>query len=165
MLFNINTSIKHQSFVYTQLNDQTVLFQTIQCSIIWFGLVLWHINYCKLFHTKSFYTYILNIWLIILNELNLILSQLNGFTYFYLIRILSLLSNSSIWPYLALSLWDRGEKGVMVMKGYPALPKTLDYWSLTIILFIVISRTLIGGVLILYRDAVGVFCSPSWVGP
>ena len=26
-------SIKHQSFVYTQLNDQTVLFQTIQFSI------------------------------------------------------------------------------------------------------------------------------------
>ena len=26
-------SIKHQSFVYTQLNDQTVLFQTLQFSI------------------------------------------------------------------------------------------------------------------------------------
>ena len=25
-----NKSIKHQSFVYTQLNDQTVLFQTSQ---------------------------------------------------------------------------------------------------------------------------------------
>ena len=29
-----NNSIKHQSFVYTQLNDQTVLFLTIQFSII-----------------------------------------------------------------------------------------------------------------------------------
>ena len=28
-----NNSIKHQSFVYTQLNDQTVLFQAIQFSI------------------------------------------------------------------------------------------------------------------------------------
>ena len=28
-----NNSIKHQSFVYTQINDQTVLFQTIQFSI------------------------------------------------------------------------------------------------------------------------------------
>ena len=28
-----NSSIKHQSFVYTQLNDQTVLFQTIQFSM------------------------------------------------------------------------------------------------------------------------------------
>ena len=33
-----NDSIRHQSFVYTQLNDQTVLFQTIQfcISLIWF---------------------------------------------------------------------------------------------------------------------------------
>ena len=30
---NTNNSIKHQSFVYTELNDQTVLFQTIQFSI------------------------------------------------------------------------------------------------------------------------------------
>ena len=29
----INNSIKHQSFVYTQLNDQIVLFLTIQFSI------------------------------------------------------------------------------------------------------------------------------------
>ena len=28
-----NSSIKHLSFVYTQLNDQTLLFQTIQFSI------------------------------------------------------------------------------------------------------------------------------------
>ena len=28
-----NNSIKHKSFVYTQLNDQTVLFQTIQFSV------------------------------------------------------------------------------------------------------------------------------------
>ena len=33
LLFNTNNSIKHQLFVYTQLNDQTVLFQTIQFSI------------------------------------------------------------------------------------------------------------------------------------
>ena len=28
-----NNSIKHQSFVYTQLNDQTILFQTIELSV------------------------------------------------------------------------------------------------------------------------------------
>ena len=28
-----NNLIKHQTFVYTQLNDQTVLFKTIQLSI------------------------------------------------------------------------------------------------------------------------------------
>ena len=33
MLCITNNSIKHQSFVYTQLNDEKVLFQTIQFSI------------------------------------------------------------------------------------------------------------------------------------
>ena len=33
MLHIANNSIKHQLFVYTQLNDQTVLFQAIQFSI------------------------------------------------------------------------------------------------------------------------------------
>ena len=33
LLFNTNNSIKRQSFVYTQLNDQTVLFLTIKFSI------------------------------------------------------------------------------------------------------------------------------------
>ena len=33
LLCIIKNSIKHLSFVYTQLNDQTVLFQTIQFSI------------------------------------------------------------------------------------------------------------------------------------
>ena len=33
MLSNTNNSIKHQLFVYTRLNDQTVLFQTIQFNI------------------------------------------------------------------------------------------------------------------------------------
>ena len=32
-LFSTNNSIKHQSLVYTQLNDQTVLFLTINFSI------------------------------------------------------------------------------------------------------------------------------------
>ena len=31
--FKFNSSIKHQLFVYIQLNDQTVLFQTIQFSM------------------------------------------------------------------------------------------------------------------------------------
>ena len=33
MLFNTENSIKHQLFVYAQLNDQTVLFQAIQFSL------------------------------------------------------------------------------------------------------------------------------------
>ena len=33
LLYITNVLIKHQSFVYIQLNDQTVLFQSIQFSI------------------------------------------------------------------------------------------------------------------------------------
>ena len=32
-IYKTSNSIKHRSFVYTQLNDRTVLFQTIQSSI------------------------------------------------------------------------------------------------------------------------------------
>ena len=42
--------------------------------------------------------------------------------------------------------------------------KLLHYWSFNIRLFSVISRTLIGGVLPLYRGAVSVFYSQSWLG-
>ena len=47
-------------------------------------------------------------------------------------------------------------------RGTPHSPKLQHYWNLTIRLFSVISRTLIeeGGVLLLCRDAVNVFCSP-----
>ena len=41
--------------------------------LIWFGLVLWHINNCWSFNPKSFFfTYILDIWVIFLNEPELI---------------------------------------------------------------------------------------------
>ena len=33
LLINTDNTIKHQLFVYSQLNDQTVLFQTIQFNI------------------------------------------------------------------------------------------------------------------------------------
>ena len=46
----------------------------------------------------------------------------------------------------------------------PHSPKLQHYWSLTIRLFSVISRTIVGGILLLCRDAVGVFYSPSWLG-
>ena len=39
-----NTSIKHQSFIYTELNDQTVLFLTIQFSISHFLHSVWMSN-------------------------------------------------------------------------------------------------------------------------
>ena len=42
--FNTHSLIKHQSFVYTQLNDQTVLFETIQFSICTQFLVYTQLN-------------------------------------------------------------------------------------------------------------------------
>ena len=53
-------------------------------------------------------------------------------------------------------------------KGIPRSPKFLHHWNLTIRLFNFISRTLVGmgwgGILSLCRNAVGVFCSPNWLG-
>ena len=46
----------------------------------------------------------------------------------------------------------------------PHSPKLQHCWNLTIKLFSVISRTLVGGVLPLCREAVGVFYSPSRLG-
>ena len=49
----------------------------------------------------------------------------------------------------------------MAIKWYSAFQKFHHYWSLTMTLFIVISGTLVGEVLPLCRDEVGVFCRPS----
>ena len=48
--------------------------------------------------------------------------------------------------------------------GTPYSPKLKHYRNLTIILFSIISKTLVGGVLLLCRGAVGVFCSPNQLG-
>ena len=46
--------MKHQSFVYTQLDDHAVLFHTIQFgNSVWFGLASRHIKQCRLFNAKS----------------------------------------------------------------------------------------------------------------
>ena len=53
----------------------------------------------------------------------------------------------------------------MVIKRYSVFYKLQHYWSLTIRLFSVITRTLVGGGgLPLCRDAIGVFCSPNRLG-
>ena len=52
----------------------------------------------------------------------------------------------------------------MAVKGYSVSPKLQHYWNLSIRLFSVISRTLVGGGVTLCRDSVGVFYSPSWLG-
>ena len=61
-----------------------------------------------------------------------------------------------------LPLWVRVDQAVIAMKGYPAFQKTPAL--LTIRLFSVKSRIHIGGVLTLYKDAVGVFFSHSRLG-
>ena len=66
MLCITNNSIKHHSFVYTQLNDQTVLFQTIPCSISHlfalslnvkqFCLTHW-LDFIKCYHSEKEWTW------------------------------------------------------------------------------------------------------------
>ena len=53
---------------------------------------------------------------------------------------------------------------IMAINGCSHFPKLQHYWSLTIRLLSVISRTLVRKVLPLCWDAVGVFCSSSWLG-
>ena len=49
----------------------------------------------------------------------------------------------------------------MAIKRYSGFPKLQHYWSIIIRLFSVICKTFVGGVLLLCRDAVGVFYNPS----
>ena len=50
--------------IETDLNDWRLVNNRFHKQInVWFGLVLWHINYCRLFNAKSFlYIYIKYIW-------------------------------------------------------------------------------------------------------
>ena len=89
-----HNSIKHLSFLYTWLSDQTVLFLTIQfshlfaLSLVWFGCVLWHIDHGRLFNANCFYTYMMYMMckhillMMFLNELgSFFTTQLNGSKY------------------------------------------------------------------------------------
>ena len=73
-------------------------------------------------------------------------------THFYLTHRLDQNRCYHCWPVWT---WERSQS---------LSPKFQYYWNLTIRLFSVISRTLVRQVLPLCRDAVGVFCSPSWLG-
>ena len=116
-----NNSIKHQWFIFTRLNDQTILLLTIQFSISHlFALIL---NVKQLFLTHRY----------------------------DLIRC-----------YHSRLEWTREQ---CQWRGTPHFPKLKYYWSLTIWLFSVISRTLVVEMALpLYRDAVRVFFSPSRLG-
>ena len=113
--------MKHQFFVHTQLNDQTVLYQTIQFSIS-------HYLFALSLNVKQFY----------------LTHRLNSFRCYH----------SGLG-------WTRKQ---WQWRGILHSPKLQHYRSFTIRLFCVISRTLVGEVLHLCRDAVSVFYSPSWLG-
>ena len=77
------------------------------------------------------------------------------------------MSNRSIWPIdktlsSATTLGQSGPRSDD--KGTLHSLKLQHYWRLTIRLFRVIITILIGRVLSLCRDSVGIFCSPSWQG-
>ena len=74
--------------------------------------------------------------------------------------------NPWIGPYQVVPFPAKADLGAEAKKGTLHSTKLQHYWNLTNRLFSVISRTPVvcGGVLPLYRDAVGVFCSPSQLG-
>ena len=117
------------AFVYTQLNVKTVLFQTIQLSVITVSM------------SKTV-------------PLQIIHFSISA-------------QFSSIWPIdrtlSGATTPDQSEPG---NSGNVHSPKLQHYWNLTIRLFSVIFRTLVGsiGVLPLCREAVSVFYTPSQLG-
>ena len=57
--------------------------------MVWFGLVLWHINHCRLFNANScLQVHIEYIWFVNIFAWGHFCTQLNGFTYCYLIWII-----------------------------------------------------------------------------
>ena len=73
--------------------------------------------------------------------------------------------NSQIGLYQALLFRARVDLGAMAMKGYSTFPKTLALLTLHYkSVLSIISRTLVEGVLSLFRDAVGIFYSLRQLG-
>ena len=64
-----------------------------------------------------------------------------------------------------LLLWGRMDQGAIAIKGTPHSTKLQHHWNLTIRLFTVISKTLVGGgVLPLCEDAIDVFSGSTRLG-
>ena len=163
MLCITNNSIKHQSFVYTQLNDQTVLFQTIAFGIVnevkWFQVLLCITNN-SIKHQSFVYTQ-LNDQTALFQTIQFNISHSFALSLdvkqFYLIHRLDPIRCHHSRPEWTWEQWQ--------WKGKAHSSNLQHYWSLIIRLFSVLSRTLIEGVLLLCREVVGVFHSPcclSW---
>ena len=67
-------------------------------------------------------------------------------------------------PFCQPSLPTPIEYALLLSLEWHVWPGWRSIYNITIRLFCLISKTLIGGVLPLCRDAVGVFCSFSWLG-
>ena len=135
-------------FVYNRL---FVLLYSIKYSYLNYTLVgwlivwiLWHINLCRLFYAKFIFIQIINSIQTIQFSVSTVstsktaLFQVIQFsirTHFNSIR--------PIGPYLSRPEWTKERKQ---WRGAPLSPKLQHYWNLTIRLFSVISRTLVGGV-------------------
>ena len=114
--------------------------------------ILWHIiNLCRLFNTKSIFiqinSSISNNTVSMSRKVPFETIQLSISTQFSSICFIDRTLSGWTWEW-----WQ--------WKGTPHSPKLLHYWNLTIRLFGVISRILVGEVLPLCREAVNVLHTP-----
>ena len=79
------------------------------------------------------------------------------------ISMLLVLFNPQIRPFQVLPFGARVNLGAMAMKGRSAFHKALAFLEPHHQIFSIISRTLVEGVLPICREAVGIFCSTSWL--
>ena len=100
----IRTIVTISQFGWEQLPHPSYSPKIAPLKMFQFGLVLWHINHCRLFNAKSFF-YIHNKYMLSKHFVDSIFfTQLNGFTYFYLIWIIIFTINYLFAVY-SLSPW------------------------------------------------------------
>ena len=116
--------------------SETVLFQTIQGSI-----------------STVFYLHILNLKTVLFQTIQLSISTLFSAIWH--------INKDPVWCHHSGSEWNWVR---WQWRDTPHSLKFNHYWILAIILFSVLSRTLVGEVLPLNREAVGVFYSPCRLG-
>ena len=138
--------------------------------MVWFYGISTIVGYLML---NSLYIWFLNTFCKkhFLNEPGFIFfTQLNGFTYLYLIQITI---NDQSFVYTQFNVFQVllfntnnliKHQSFVYTQMITHSPNLKHYWSLIIRLFSVISRTLIGGTLPLWKDAVDVCYSPNQLG-
>ena len=159
---------------FSSSNDSDIISDLL----ISFGLILWHINYCRLFNAKSIFILLKSP--ISNNSVKLkvktVLFQTMEFcigTQVSSIRPIDRSLSGATTPGQS-EPGNDGNKGVVCIpqsssiigasQSYCLVSPNPPSWSLAIGLFSVISRTLIGRFLLLCREAVGVFYSPGRLG-